>query len=98
MPSNSEGKDAHKDNGKRREDPRLVESASSLADIDKPKRRKHSQPQSPESPTQRFAFDVPSPDDIVLMRAEGRLWLNAIELFLHCLLFIYLFCFCFYAI
>jgi hypothetical protein len=75
IPSNSEGKDVHKDKGKRREDPRLLDSASSLSSLpdvmEKPRHRKHSRPQSFEPPVERFAFDVPSPDDVVLNARRG---------------------------
>jgi hypothetical protein len=73
--SDSEDKGMHKDKGKRREDPRLVESPSpisSLADAtEKPKHRRHSRSQSSPVSPERFAFDVPSPDDVVLNARRG---------------------------
>ena len=74
--SNFEDKGTHKDKGKRREDPEFMESSrsiSSLPDVtEKATRRRHSGPHSssPVSPG-RFAFDVPSPDDIVLNARRG---------------------------
>jgi hypothetical protein len=72
----SEDKGMHDYKGKRREDPKDLEASSpiiSLSDLaEKPKHRKHSRPQSSLSVSpERFAFDVPSPDDIVLNARRG---------------------------
>jgi hypothetical protein len=73
--SDSEDKGVHKDKGKRKADPKVSEtssSISSLADVaEKPKHRKHARPQSSPVSPDRFAFDVPSPDDIVLNARRG---------------------------
>jgi hypothetical protein len=68
----SEGKGTHKHKGKRREDAKDTEAfstVSSLSDlVETPKHRPQSS--SPVSP-ERFAFDVPSPDDVVLNARRG---------------------------
>jgi hypothetical protein len=65
----SEGKGTHKHKGKRREDVKPSSTVSSLSDqVETPKHRPQSS--SPVSP-ERFAFDVPSPDDVVLNARRG---------------------------
>jgi hypothetical protein len=68
----SEGKGTHKHKGERREDIKHIDASgtvSALSDLaETPKHRPQSS--SPASP-KRFAFDVPSPDDIVLNARRG---------------------------